>query len=90
MSDTPSEPIIVNPSGVPTVIETSIGQIVPAISALLAAFIYLSPAHLAAINMTIPIILCAAWRIYRALQHHGQRVTMAHAAPDNVAQVRSS
>lgn len=86
MTDTPT-PIIVNQSPAADITESQVGPLVAAIGGVIMAFGALSPEKWTAVAGLLPYVVVAIWRAWRAYTRHGERVTMASAAPNAVAQV---
>ena len=88
MTDTPT-PIVVNSSPAADLTESQVGPLVAAIGGVVMTFGALSPQKWTAVAGLLPYIVVAVWRAWRAYTRHGERVTMALASPNAVAQVIS-
>lgn len=89
MSDQhPEMPIVVNASSAPAEIETTIGQLIPAIGGLLICFGLVTAEKWAALVGPLTIIVGLLWRLWRTRRNHAKLVVAASAAPDSVAQVK--
>jgi len=90
MSDpeTPAAPVVVKASSTSAEIETTIGQLIPAAGGVLLAYGAITAEKWAAISAVLPLLLSLFWRLWRTRRNHAKMVTMAKAAPDEIAQIR--
>ena len=90
MSDpnTPA-PIVVNATSTGAQIETTIGQLIPAVGGVLLAYGAITAEKWAAISAVLPLVASLFWRLWRTRSNHAKLLAAAQAAPDDVAQVKS-
>jgi len=90
MSDPNVKPPIVVPADPAMAqFETLVGQLVPAIGGVIIAFGVMTTEKWAAVAGLLPILLSAAWRVWRTTRNQAKLRALAHAAPDSVGQVKS-
>lgn len=89
MSDpNPQAPIVVNASSASAQVETTIGQLIPAIGGVLLAYGVVTAEKWAALSAVLPLVAGLFWRLWRTRRNHAKLVTVASAVDDSVAKVK--
>lgn len=88
MSQNDTTPIVVNSSNTPTTVSAAVGQMIPVVATMVAAYAHLQRADVVVLLSGAVVIANALWRVWVARHNHARLVTTALASPDSIAQVK--